>query len=491
MTIVSTMRDRLGYSVSIFMGAARHQDLIRKDFPAATLLHQSDLVREAFHSPAMPRECFSVMADYWASDDFARERPLMLDEWNRYAGVQFARKIDREPVVMGIQARIADALLTKRPDFILFSETPHNVTRLPILFLARWLKIPVLFFQPTSPIAPALLPRTSLDTFVAGFQGSLQPGRDNALVKASNFAHETAVTFLNRLEREGETLMQREKRAESRQIPQSRQATAGIGRKVMVSPWTRFSREKKTTQELWDSIMQRFRSELVHKYQNLPDDVDDKSFALFAMHHQPERTSVPEGPEFAQFQGDLIARARQFLPDHITLVVKEHESQVSPSNTGERGRSSRLYDLVNAFPNTKLINGSRSSRDQMSRSVCTFTITGSIGIESALHGVPCVYFGRPWWSGMPNTYFFRTDSTWEEFEETAIQSPDQVKDFLISRIREDAVPGFGTPGQKRFWSRHLDIPSDFEEGFALSVVRMVELFVQRHAAETRDVRNPE
>lgn len=167
------------------------------------------------------------------------------------------------------------------------------------------------------------------------------------------------------------------------------------------------------------------------------------------------------------------------MPEDVTLVVKEHESQVSSLYPGERGRSSSFYSLVQTLPNTEMISGALKSSGQIRRSVCVFTITGSIGIETALAGVPCVYFGNPWWSQMPNTHYFDPSLSFEHMVASSPVEPGEVKDFLISRLRYQAIPGFGTPGGRRFWSSQVELDSSFSLSYVRAVVHVVEIFLSR------------
>lgn len=226
------LRRDLGLRPAVWMGDQRHENFAKSEFPDVFVLSNLDMIRRPFPDKAIREQAFFVLADYWTSDDFSSERHLILDEWNRHADFRFARKIDRETTLMGIQAQVMEAVLSGKPDFLLASETPHNVTRLPAFFLLRWLGIPLLFFQPTSPISPALVPRTSLDSFLFQPLDSPTPQEFPEIAQASEIVLSTAKNFLKRLERDGETVKQKEERSQSKTIESNEIANKKVGRRI-------------------------------------------------------------------------------------------------------------------------------------------------------------------------------------------------------------------------------------------------------------------
>jgi hypothetical protein len=92
-------------------------------------------------------------------------------------------------------------------------------------------------------------------------------------------------------------------------------------------------------------------------------------------------------------------------------------------------------------------------------------MTGSVGVEAGLQGVPVVYFGNPWWEGMPGSTKFTPGmpvlAPRPNSGRDIGSGPDSVRDFLVDLVANRSIPGFGTPSQERFWSNHLELPQDF------------------------------
>jgi hypothetical protein len=148
--------------------------------------------------------------------------------------------------------------------------------------------------------------------------------------------------------------------------------------------------------------------------------------------------------------------AKAFVPEEMELIVREHESQLSPALQGYLGRAPKLYSFLVNDLNIKLDLSAQLPSIFESSSII-FTGTGNIAIESALRGVPVVYFGEPWWHGMPGTY--RYSEVCDFIYSPSLLSPgkpEQVRDFLRKRVFEEMLPGGASESleevEKRFGS---------------------------------------
>ena len=504
--LVLAAQEQLGWRPVMWLGDQRHIAFARRRFSGECYsFGYSDFLGEGGvavgptevpYSPAVVEKYEAFIS----SAEFRYWEPMLLGELNRLTELRFMRLVDREVRVREIVLALVSRYVASEPDLFYARETPHNVVDLSAFYLAKYLGIPTLFFQPTSTIGPNLVARTDLDQF---FQ---MPRSTSELVQTgersvSVFRSAVASELLAGLGEGGPPVrMLAELRTESekRQVARERRIVIR-GRtnssvffwrrlKSLVGLGRRFRGGADWDRRIADILYAGWQKAFIETVGRLPSGDDPvgwggegEGFAVFPLHYQPERTSIPEGSPFA-FQGDVVAQARATLRPDITLVVKEHASQVSKSRSGYLGRSKDFYRLVGSLPNTKIVGVDWPLKERLGQATVCFTMTGSIGVEAALAGVPVVYFGNPWWSGMPGSTRFERDAPLPEAStdpDERRELADAAKDFLLSLVGERAIAGFGTPSQERFWSAHLDLPPEFREVELASAIAVMAKFTIR------------
>ena len=120
-------------------------------------------------------------------------------------------------------------------------------------------------------------------------------------------------------------------------------------------------------------------------------------FVFFALHYQPERTTMPEGGRFAD-QELALRMISDVLPGGWNLLVKEHPSQFLWQTEGELGRDSGYHDRLAALPGVTLVPLDVASAALVERAKAVVTITGTVGWEAALNGVPAITLANPWYA---------------------------------------------------------------------------------------------
>lgn len=144
----------------------------------------------------------------------------------------------------------------------------------------------------------------------------------------------------------------------------------------------------------------------------------DEPYALFALHHQPEMTTMIFAP-FWQDQLTLVENIARSLPVGMRLYVKEHVPMLGM-------RPISYYERLRRIPNVVLVEPYSSSLELARRAALVLTITGTIGIESLLLGRPLVTFGRIFYNAVDGVRKVR-----------AIEDlPEAIRDV----IREGPVP---------------------------------------------------
>ena len=479
------LRDRHGVSPVIWMGDEVHDRFARETFPECEVLDWDSQLNGG-DSREMSNQSFLKLSQYWNSSTFESQREGLLEELNRYHSPDRVRNLDREVLLRRLQSSIFEKLLERRPSFFVASETPHNHVFLAALYLVQWLEIPTLFFQPTTTLAPALLPKTGLNEV---FQGqkveNLAPESPSRALIA-----ETSGSLLNQLSAGKYTLRQRYERTKLAE-------QKGLHVSAARRSWRKFKGFVRSLdfQLTWgmDSLgraekglsmlLEYHRSRLDNEHKLLPSSPSAGTYAFFAMHFQPERTSVPEGG-LKSFQFENFVRARELLPSDLTLVIKEHESQVSGIKPGHHGRPFGFYNLLKSLPNTEVVSAWAKTNELMENSAVVFTLTGSIGIEAALRGIPVVYFGNPWWAGTPGTYAYHDLKKNDSIESLKPARNNSVRNYLLTVVNEKAIVGLATPSGEEFWKRYWDLPPEFYSDAIDQFVETTRLFISEKVSKS-------
>lgn len=473
--IALILREQSGFEPSLWLGDPLLNQFAAGQFPGSLVLDLDEIrFGKAAKHPVLTATWEGAI-EYWESDIFQKNRPALLDEFARYADGHFALHMDREIILRNIHLQLLDSLLRVKPRFMLASETPHNPVFLSMFFLLRWLDVPCLFFQPTTSVAPALLPRTWIDeTF------PLSRAKDEFQNDSPPYVKDFAEKAIDSFKSGGGSLRQRWQTAQNEAL------TAKTGPRLKKSAFVythlvgRALRRAslRRTKDPFNHFLALRKKKLVSEFSTLPREQNKREgpTALFAMHYQPERTSVPEGGSESNFQVQLVMRARALLPMEITLLVKEHPSQLMASKNGHLGRSPLFYSFLQQLPNTVLMDERGELKDVTRSSEAVFTITGTIGIEAALWGVPAIHFGHPWWSGLPGTTPFDSSLSFSQHVELASADPSKAEAELLHLLASRVIPGVGTPSQETFWNQQEGFPDSFQEDALDSIVKITNDF---------------
>jgi hypothetical protein len=200
-------------------------------------------------------------------------------------------------------------------------------------------------------------------------------------------------------------------------------------------------------------------------------------FALFALHYEPERTSIPDGLP-VDHQLDAVMDTRALLPSHFKLLVKEHYSQQSSALRGYLGRSPSFYQLIDRFPNTEMAPFAGDSAQLLKGAACVVTLTGTIGIEAALAGTPALYYGSPWWSGMPGAIHRSELGRFTDFETNSMPDRGSVMAFLVNRILNEGLPGLGSESITTIEENFGKLPKGFRQSEADAISQIICSFAR-------------
>lgn len=121
-----------------------------------------------------------------------------------------------------------------------------------------------------------------------------------------------------------------------------------------------------------------------------PIDGERDPFVLFALHLQPESSTLVRG----QFFQDMLAVIRNLalsMPAGFKLYVKEHDVMF-----GQRPLA--FFHQLKRMPNVVCVSPYESGPDLVRRAAAVATVTGTIGWEAALLGKPVIAFGHSYYA---------------------------------------------------------------------------------------------
>jgi len=386
------------------------------------------------------------------------------------------RFVDREVVLQEAILAGIDILLRREPDVVVFPVVPHEFFPFVLEGVAKYLHLDQVSFQPSS-MAPTQYVRfnrggevqpliiSNLDQSIADFIASttedsfgrlaqelpppymvVQTDKDALALRPKSHIR-AGVFTLKWLWRE--------------RFPESRDFTGHR------SPGGLFARMAKIL--LTRSLQAQMRKSALEVG---ADSTWRRPYAVFALHYEPERTSIPDGLPI-DYAGDAIAKVRELLPVDVTLVVKEHYSQQASALRGFLGRSPLFYGVIKRFPNTIFSPTKGSLISLVAGAEAVFTLTGTIAIEAVLKGIPVGYFGSPWWDGLPGSIRLGDDTDFSDLLAADIPTSNAVLDFLRTRHLLEMLPGIGSESQKKVIERFGELPPNFNEAEAQSIVNLL------------------
>lgn len=440
-----------------------------EDFPVA-----SDFARNV--EPA----AIAAANRFWRADSADRFRLVSLKLLNRVDFFGTFRFLDREAVLALAVLRAVATLQSNPIDLLVFEVTPHEFGPYVLQEVAKSAGVRTICFEP-SPISPSLIVRgVELPPLAAVEESpihreilSVATGRVRALR-----GHRVPKYIALQQDRDARL---------SRQFIRMRARILSL--KWLFRPRFAESVGSFSGHGFGPGFLRRLAEMLLNRSleQNLRRRAPRSeptarpapgSFALFALHYEPERTSLPDGLPVL-FQGDAVLAAREILPDSVELVVKEHYSQTSSALRGYLGRSPLFYSYVSAIPQTRLVAGDQNATAYLSGSECVFTLTGTIAIEAVFQGVPVAYFGNPWWEGLPGTIRVGGSTTWDEVKSVRVPQPEEIQHFLEQLVSKKMMPGISAQSREFIERRMGPIPEGFFAAEASAMSSCIEAALPR------------
>lgn len=422
----------------------------------------------------------TALADYSAyrfSPGYAETHTMLMLMMSRVDSTGTFRALDREVLARKMHLEIFTALAESQPTLAIFDVTPHEAMDFALMRVLEWRKIPQLMFQP-SLVGPQVMARTSLTAtlplvldkdFVSQHQVTVDAVREIAESSIDRLAHGTGTPKMDNQKAKEARVGSLPSRVRAFRYSLRRLRTPGRDVKFALTGHASIPRWLRRLMEL---LLERsLRLSLRERIDALPslDRAPEGRFVLFALHYEPERSSIPEGYPFDS-QLDAIVAVRKALPDSVTLLVKEHFSQKASALRGFVGRSLLFYDLLGDLPGVTVLGTATNTRALMRSAECVMTFTGKVGIEAALEGTRVIFLGQPWWGAMPGAVNFHELRDYEDFLDLPAASVPKVRRWLSHQICESLLPGVSSVPPERHSKRIAQLPPGFDEVEAEGIV---------------------
>lgn len=190
-----------------------------------------------------------------------------------------------------------------------------------------------------------------------------------------------------------------------------------------------------------------------------------RNYVFYPLQLEPESAMMVMSPEFTH-QDYLVHVLASTLPAGWTLIVKEHPLALGTRPPG-------FYETIEGYPNVVLANPLDSAREWYSRSQAVGMITGSVGYEAALEGIPVISFGKHNFIKMLD-YVIEVDS-----HETVRKAIDRIERGDIPDEQERKRKGYALREALREISFPLDGSPQVAKGNEAKTKEEIALFVDQ------------
>ncbi len=177
---------------------------------------------------------------------------------------------------------------------------------------------------------------------------------------------------------------------------------------------------------------------LLHRYENhrllryyesrtVPLETITQPYIYYPLHFQPERSTTPEGGVYAD-QLLVIENLSAGMPEGWLIVIKEHPRQFGKFDFQKHGyRSIDFYNTLRENPRVVFVPIKTAQETLIERAEMTATVTGTGGWESLRAQKAALVFGITWYDACQSCYRVRSARECARAIQTAKKkSPEQV-----------------------------------------------------------------
>ena len=429
----------------LWMGDHNHLDRARELF-GSDVVKDFDFFKFKSHK-ILKDEYHGKFNDFFTSDNYLIAKDRSLKMMDRIDDLAVMSRLDREAVFNMTVIWALSKFEKILPDLLISVENPHTHIHYTILQICKFLNIESVKFNAWTPL-PLLSLRNAInhkpininkkldEKNIQKFSKEIDNYVDNIYQRSE--IYKTSHTEIERLESQ----------KTSWKIEQIIKFIKDTFRKYKSKNHYLESRDYdplnpfkfNTLKKL--KIIKRRKTNLIKALNHsVSNEINlSKKFIYFGLHYEPEKTTLPDGGIFHD-QFLAILKLREFVPKDIKIYVKEHPSMFYDSLYGFRGRSPLFYRLLKNINNIEILGTNHKTLDLIDKSIFTATITGTLGIESAILGKKSIIFGESWFSGCPNTFNWSEDLNYYELKSKEILSKTHISNFLKEKLRDESLIG--------------------------------------------------
>ncbi|MGM0642107.1 MAG: hypothetical protein ACQESN_11870 [Thermotogota bacterium] len=316
------------------------------------------------------------------SDYYRSNYPMMFAIMDRqYWVYKNYSTFDKEYVLQKILHNHIHFIEKIKPDFILFSEVPHEIVSYALYLLARYYNIKTVMLHSLPFIPNATLSVCSIH-LINEIKTQIESNKTNTRevsrnidldkYKSNNYKDLVRKSFKVKMDEGIDSLLT--KKALKNKYKLKNNLILELYKKIILKNWHKKIRKT---------------------YHALSSDynLSQINYIYFPLHYQPEQTTLPLGFKWAN-QLSLIKRLVYYLPKDWKLLIKENPFQYKkrvPSNM--YFRSAFFYEELRKIEKVKIVSLNTPQLDLIDFSKFIVTINGTTGWEAINRGKHVVCFG--------------------------------------------------------------------------------------------------
>ncbi|MDB4192550.1 hypothetical protein N9599_00030 [Candidatus Pelagibacter sp.] len=186
-----------------------------------------------------------------------------------------------------------------------------------------------------------------------------------------------------------------------------------------------------------------------------------KNFCIYYMSYQPEATSYPDAWDMHD-QSKNIDLLIKNIPKDYQLAIKEHPTQLNLTSSffykNPQIRQIKFYRKISDKYKDRVIFLDEKFDFNTSKNTPKFTATinGTIGLESVIKGIPAIIFGHAWYQGCEGTFCIRNIKDLKKlFISNKFKTVNKKKvNFFIDLAHNLALPFYYKDIQKRYYPQY-------------------------------------
>lgn len=418
--------------------------------------------------------------DFFMSKNYLIAKDRSIKMMDRLDDLSMMSRLDREAIFNKTVIWTLNMIERQSPDALITIENTHTHIQHTIFQICRFLNIPCLKFN-----AWTHLPLLSLENIVNGKQIPVTTEINKTQIETFSKAIKELVYTLNTNSKDYKTEHTEIYRLKSNKISwKTKQLTT-----ILKDTFRKYKSQANylesknynpinpynlnPIQKL--KIIKRRRKNLKKELKlNIHEDLSlNEDFIYYGLHYEPERTTLPDGGIFHD-QFLAIIKLRELIPSQIKIYVKEHPSMFYDSLWGYRGRSPLFYRLLSNIDNVRILSHKIKTLDLINASLFTSTISGTLGLESAVLGKKSLTFGDTWYNGCPNTIKWSDTLKYDSIINAEVFDKERIVSFLTSKLKKESVIGLLNSTTKSRFERFID--DDFDEIQFKGIFRLLNEF---------------